>query len=564
MVSVGPSNGGTAASVSVTAANVDAWANPSNALTNDTNAATVTRNPIQSGDVAQRFQALRITNFGFAIPVSSDILGVTVRVLGRRVGFVTSSTPLRLVNGATALGSERNVTLPGSFGSHQSVGGPNDMWGAALTPAVVNSANFGVRIQPRIDNASPAAVGQAATVDIRHMDMTIEYSLGGIVLTVTSAVQLDSGLVTLDVSSAAFLEYEFQRTVTAGAMLGPFLYISNPGYGDLVDNANFTVEWEFGPGVQVDYRLRIYENNDGGTLSGLVYDSGVVPSSQPSHLVDQPVPNPADLWVIVDVNTVDSSGRSAPSLITTAFTTPNNVENVRAQAIGDCTNGGNAEFPHVELRWSEIDAGANAFIAYDVRRREAGETNYATVATITTQTVTIYRDYEVNSGTVYEYAVVYRAITGGGVTLVSENQATPARGLVNFDGQWLHNTRDPRMVAHLDSFDVRTEWQQSQRLVLPWGRTAGTMFFGENLYRTGTLKPHAALLPGVAASIRVPNGDIWQEIERLLDAQQNDRAVLCLRLGRERELVYCQVTRPRRTAGQKQYTAELQFVEVSR
>lgn len=557
MASSGPTAGGTAASVVQGTGTQLAWSNPSNALVNDANAASVSGTMGSGGDT---FQTLRLTNFGFAIPASATIVGVTARIIARRTNFMASAAQLSL---AGVSSSNRNVTLGTSFpGSPQSVGGASDLWGASLSPAIVNGSSFGIQARVFASN-EPAATGQPGGSDIRYMDLTIEYLLEGIALTVTSAAQLGSGLVPLDVTSAAFLEYEFQRTLTAGAMLGPYLYISSPGYGDLVDNANFTVEWEFGPGVQVDYRLRIYETNDGGTLSGLVYDSGVVPSSTPSHYVDQPIPNPADLWVIVDVNTVDSSGRSAPSLITTAFTTPNNVTGVRTQAIGDCTNGGNSEFPHVELRWSEIDAGANAFIAYDVRRREAGETNYATVATITTQTATIFRDYEVNSGTVYEYAVVYRALTGGGVTLVSENQAMPARGMVNFDGQWLHNVRDPRMVAHLDSFDVRTEWQQSQRLVLPWGRQAGTMFFGENLYRTGTMKPHAALLPGVAANVRVPNGDIWQDLERLLNAQQYDRAVLCLRLGRERELIYCQITRPRRTAGQKQYTAELQFVEVS-
>lgn len=561
MVSAGPTPGTVAESIDLFAGTQQVWTNPSNALTDDANAAT---NSATSGST-RIFERLLVRDFGFAIPTSATILGVTARIISQRSNFASSTAKL-LLRAGTSWGSDRSHSPPSSYGSYQMVGGASDLWGLALTPAIVNASTFALGVD-FFGSTEPAAEGQLATCGVRYMDLTIEYSLDGISLTVSSAAQLSQSAVELDVSSAAILDTEFGRTVTSAAVLSPYLYISSPSEGAEINDATFDIEWQFSPGTQTSYRVRIYEDFDTGTnvLSGLVYDSGVVPSNNQVHTVDEAIPNPATLYAIVDITTEDSAAQSDPLSFTTSFSTPNNVENVRATAIGDCRNGGNSEFPHLEIRWSEVDPGANAFLSYSVRRREAGASSWTSVATITSAATTVFRDYEVVSGTVYEYAVVYRALTGAGVTLVSQNQSTPARGIVVFDGQWLHNTRDPRDVVHLDSFDVRTEWQQAQRLVLPWGRTAGTVHYGENLYRTGTLKPHAQLLPGVASAnvAHGDGGDVWAGIEQLLDAQQNDRAVLCLRLGRERELVYCQVTRPRRTAGQKQYTAELQFVEVA-
>lgn len=115
-----------------------AWTNPGNITADD--AADATCNGAGSDYLVAR-------NFGFSIPASATISGVTVRVEGSEHSAGTESVSAQLQNDVSALvGSSKSQTFSGTGKSVYTYGSSSDVWGATLTPAIVNDADFGVRI----------------------------------------------------------------------------------------------------------------------------------------------------------------------------------------------------------------------------------------------------------------------------------------------------------------------------------------------------------------------------------------------------------------------------------
>lgn len=115
-----------------------AWTSPGNVTADD--AADATCNAGASS------QYLVARNFGFAIPVGASIAGVTVRAEASEHSAGTESLNGQLQNDAGALvGSSQAQTISGTAKSVYTYGGTADLWGATLTPAIVNDADFGVR-----------------------------------------------------------------------------------------------------------------------------------------------------------------------------------------------------------------------------------------------------------------------------------------------------------------------------------------------------------------------------------------------------------------------------------
>jgi hypothetical protein len=114
-------------------------------------------------------------NFGFSIPTDATILGVTVVVwgevdstvathdLGIQLTSTGSSTP--------ATGSDCKTTTFTASNSSHSFGGAADNWGVNLTPAIVNSSNFGVILTPI------RGTGTARDYFYDYIAITIDYSV---------------------------------------------------------------------------------------------------------------------------------------------------------------------------------------------------------------------------------------------------------------------------------------------------------------------------------------------------------------------------------------------------
>ena len=132
----------TAASTSSTTTNP--WLNPTNGYSNNTTYATTT------GASGSNSAYLYLNGFGFSIPSNAVIDGVVFKLKKKATGTITDSR-VSLVNSTSALGS--NKTIAGNWPTTDitsTYGTTTDLWGnttTALTPAIVNSANFGVRIR---------------------------------------------------------------------------------------------------------------------------------------------------------------------------------------------------------------------------------------------------------------------------------------------------------------------------------------------------------------------------------------------------------------------------------
>lgn len=176
MASDGPRYGSSGVSTSVAPESNDAWVSPGNAAQgasepSDT-AASVTAATYDSGDITTR---LRISSLGFSIPAGATIDGVVVEV--RRYCAAGSAVDYRVQlqdDTGTLIGNNKadtGTSWPGSYGS-ATYGGAADMWGAALTQAMVNDPDFGVVI-------SASATGNNTDVYVAWARVTVYYTAGG-------------------------------------------------------------------------------------------------------------------------------------------------------------------------------------------------------------------------------------------------------------------------------------------------------------------------------------------------------------------------------------------------
>jgi len=95
---------------------------------------------------------LRAGDFGFAIPQGATIRGVIAEVEHRHDDqgsqFTAAINSARLIGaGGGLIGVEKaDATILPEVDAYRSIGGNQDLWGAVLTPAIVNSPNFGLAL----------------------------------------------------------------------------------------------------------------------------------------------------------------------------------------------------------------------------------------------------------------------------------------------------------------------------------------------------------------------------------------------------------------------------------
>lgn len=100
------------------------------------------------------------SGFGFAVPPNARVLGVTVNVEASETGAAQSDYVPQLISATTPtlIGSPKSaVAVSGATKVISTNGGAADVWGASLTPAIVNAAGFGVAIWS-IDTTNTLAI----------------------------------------------------------------------------------------------------------------------------------------------------------------------------------------------------------------------------------------------------------------------------------------------------------------------------------------------------------------------------------------------------------------------
>jgi len=166
----GPNNAGTGASV---AGGGFAWSNPGNITSSNNTYAQAT---VTTANGLTDF--LQATNFGFAVPSTATIKGVTVEVEakasvdggGANYMYFAGS---KLIKGGTVVGVAQNASPSGHLttsDAYYAIGSASNMWGTTLTPADVNASNFGVQVQFQVRNAVSSITG-----DVDHIRVTVHY-----------------------------------------------------------------------------------------------------------------------------------------------------------------------------------------------------------------------------------------------------------------------------------------------------------------------------------------------------------------------------------------------------
>jgi len=166
----GPNNAGTGANV--TGIGTIAWTNPGNIVSDNNSFATVT---LPNNGSTSNY--LRGTNYGFSIPGSATITGITV-VIGKLssnfFGFTAiNDNAVYLVKNGTITGANRAAGTWPTSETAVSYGGAADLWGTTWTPADINNTNFGV-VLSAVNNTG---LGVSYTASVDYMQITVNYSL---------------------------------------------------------------------------------------------------------------------------------------------------------------------------------------------------------------------------------------------------------------------------------------------------------------------------------------------------------------------------------------------------
>ncbi|WP_370087548.1 hypothetical protein [Ekhidna sp.] len=148
----GPFGPGTATTSGSTSYN---WTNPSNALTDNTSAATAT---IVGANNTTNL--LRLTNFGFSIPIGATINGILVEIRMQGTNGRSRDQTIQLKKAAGPVGSNKarkKATWPKNSARYVRFGGAADLWGTSWSHSDINNSAFGIDIaaKARKNTATP-------------------------------------------------------------------------------------------------------------------------------------------------------------------------------------------------------------------------------------------------------------------------------------------------------------------------------------------------------------------------------------------------------------------------
>lgn len=138
MANTGQKIAGTGATVS---RGLVAWNNPTRVTASQGN--NLSASCATNAGGASGSDYLVASKFGMSIPADATVDGVLLQV-GQ--GVAAGTVTVQLQNDAGSLfGSSKSYTATSTY-SVVSAGSSSDKWGATVTPAIVNDADFGVRI----------------------------------------------------------------------------------------------------------------------------------------------------------------------------------------------------------------------------------------------------------------------------------------------------------------------------------------------------------------------------------------------------------------------------------
>ena len=236
-----------------------AWSNPTN-INSGLDGSFATVSLTDDGATGEVSNYLYADTFGFALASTDLVVGVECMV------FAKSSTPgsgnlndmnyysVRLFNDSATLfgadqllGTKPDITPVTDVVQASVFGGQTSMWNTALTPTIVNDADFGVGIAFEKNGTT----GGSATVSVDAIAMTIWYQRG----------------LTLQSTTKSVGNYT-QRTAASA-------YAVNLSNITASDDADATITWQTGAGAD-DENAQIWTYGYGFALPSNAIISGIV------------------------------------------------------------------------------------------------------------------------------------------------------------------------------------------------------------------------------------------------------------------------------------------------
>ncbi len=149
------------------------WSNGTETYSSNNTYCGINNNSFDNNNLSDR---IHLTGFGFAIPSTATINGITVEIERFMSQGSCRDENIQLINGSSSLVGDNKATATTWAGtdpnSYITYGGSTDDWNASLTAADLNSANFGVAIQARAssNNTRPR---------IDHVRISVTYTAEG-------------------------------------------------------------------------------------------------------------------------------------------------------------------------------------------------------------------------------------------------------------------------------------------------------------------------------------------------------------------------------------------------
>lgn len=162
MTTTGPNLAGTGANDA--AVGTIAWATPGNITVEDASEAAA------SVTASATTNYLKATNFGFSIPATDTIDGITVEIkLRAQTASRITDVTVSLVVGGSVVGANKALasTWPTAL-TWTTYGGASDLWSLTPTYSDVNASNFGVVINCTNSSGTVGARVDAVRITITH------------------------------------------------------------------------------------------------------------------------------------------------------------------------------------------------------------------------------------------------------------------------------------------------------------------------------------------------------------------------------------------------------------
>lgn len=313
---------------------------------------------------------------------------------------------------------------------------------------------------------------------------------------------------------------------------------TNPATGAAVTDSGFTLSWVAAP-ISIGYRIVVWETAIDDTVEPY-FDTGYVTTGESFHVFGSGSLESGKTYAmrLFVVGLFGNTSRTTIT-ITTNFASANVPTALQTATVGMLLDADPKVLPRILLNWTPPSVpGGYSFSSYTIFRSEDGARFYP-VAIIASAGVSLaaWADPNVCSGHSYRYRV---AVTwaSGAAELLGMSAISSAEDVL-FDHAFIHDVTNPSFgyndvqpwttFVRFESWDHSQDYQAEMSLARAQGRLTPTARFTEGMGRKYRIKG----LPQLRT-----DRFLFERVKELITLQVSESRVLCLRLGRDSEIVF--------------------------